>query len=258
MFMNRNFFLFIVFCLSIPFFKIISAEKDPEIGILEKYGNTLPLELTFTNSDNKQVQLKNIINKPTVLVFVYYHCQHVCTPLLDDLTELLDKSDLVAGKDFQIVTISFNHEETVADAAKWKSKYLGNLQHKIDPSAWEFMVGDSISIKKITSEAGFFFRKDSTKDFNHPTSLIILSSDGKIARYMLGNGYLPADFKMAINEAKEGKSVPTIRKLIRFCFSYDKKDNKLVLNYNRVFGIAVILVIGIFFVTLLIKNKKKE
>ena len=256
--MKKYYFLLLFLFLVLSKNNIKAAEDNPEIGIVEKPGSQLPLDLYFTDSQGNKLQLKDIIDKPTVLLLVYYHCQHICTPLLDDFTELVNTTKLEPGKDYRIITLSFNHRESVADAAKWKSKYFGGIKKAFDPEQWKFMVGDSLSIKKLTSAAGFFFKKDGPDDYSHPTALIILSPEGYVTRYMLGSDFLPNDFKMAIKEAKEGKANPAINKFIRFCFSYDSKSKQYLFNYAKIFGSILFIGIGAFFITLIIKGKNKS
>lgn len=240
-------FLFVSFSLS--------AQKKIEVGIDEKLGNTLPLELQFQTSEGKTVSLKDIITKPTLIALVYYECPGVCNPMQSELAWTIDKLQLEPGKDFQVISISFDHNETPAIAAKWKKNYLLTIKRKFDPSDWIFLTGDSLSIQKLTSACGFYF-KPADKQFVHAATLVAVSPQGKISRYLFGTDFNPFDVKMALLEAESGKTSPTISKVLTYCFSYDPKGRQYTLNVTRIVGVVMLLGIGVFLSLLLFKKKK--
>ncbi|MCX7907974.1 MAG: SCO family protein [Ignavibacteria bacterium] len=244
----------ILFLLSLT----LKGNKEPEVGIVEKLGNKIPLDLVFTNEEGKQVKLANLINKPTILMFVYYHCPGICSPLLTGVSEVVDKSELVPGKDYQLVTISFDHTETFDKAKKWKENHIKGLEKKIDKNSWAFLVGDSISIRKITNAVGFYFKPDGRGDFVHGAAIYSISPDGKIIRYLFGTEFNPFDFKMAVLEAEKGIPLPTVNRLLKFCYSYDPSGRTYVFNFTRVFGTVMLLGLAVFFVILISKKKKKN
>jgi len=234
-------------------------DKPLEIGIEhdKKLGNILPLDLQFRNSDGKYMTLKEIIKKPTVLALVYYRCPGICSPLLTSLGEVVDKADIEPGKDYQVLTISFDSRETYDIAAKWKMNYFNGMTRSLADKDWLFMVGDSTNVAKIADAVGFRFKSDGKDDFIHAGALMMISPEGKITRYLLGTSYLPFDFKMAVIESAKGIAAPPITKLLAYCFSYDPEGNKYVFNFNKVAGTVIFLGAGIFFVVLLVKGRKK-
>ncbi|MHB8906058.1 MAG: SCO family protein [Melioribacteraceae bacterium] len=234
----------------------LHAQKKIEVGIDEKLGNTLPLELQFQTSEGKTVALKDIITKPTLMALVYYECPGVCNPMQSELAWTIDKLQLEPGKDFQVISISFDHNETPAIAAKWKKNYLLTIKRKFDPNDWIFLTGDSLSIQKLTSACGFYF-KPADKQFVHAATLIAVSPQGKISRYLFGTDFNPFDVKMALLEAESGKTSPTISKVLTYCFSYDPKGRQYTLNVTRIVGVVMLLGIGIFLSLLLFKKKKQ-
>lgn len=234
-----------------------SNENVPEVGIVEKLGNQIPLDLTFTNTEGKQFKLREVINKPTILSFVYYHCPGICSPLLGGLVDLVDQTNLVPGKDYQILTIGFDHRETWDKAQKWKEQHLKLLERKIDPNSWIFSVGDSLSIQKATNAAGFYFKSDGKNDYIHAAGIFILTPTGKLSNYMFGTEFNPVNLKTALMEAKEEKELPTVAKVLSFCYSYDVKSRRYVLNLTSVIGIIMLLSAGMFLGVLITKKKKK-
>ena len=257
----QNDISFYIFSLQVLLFIMISitshiyAQKKIEVGIDEKLGNTLPMDLSFQTSEGKTVALQDIINKPTLIALVYYECPGICNPMQNELAWTIDKLQLEPGKDFQVVSISFDHKETPAIAAKWKKNYLMTIKRKFDSSSWLFLTGDSLSIKKLTDACGFHF-KPTDKQFVHAATLVAVSPQGKISRYLFGTDFNPFDVKMALLDAESGKTSPTISKVLQFCFSYDPQGRKYALNITRIVGAVMLLGIGIFLSVLVLKKKK--
>lgn len=258
-----NNFKFLVLCivliLSLHQTPIFAEGKQIEIGVedKEKLGKYVPLDLKFTNSDGKVSSLREIIKRPTLISLVYFNCPGICSPLLNGLTEVIDKVAIEPGKDYDILSISFDHNENSVVATKWKEKYIGDLKRKIPADSWRFMTGDSASIKQLTNSLGFYFKKEGDKDYLHAATLIMLSPHGKITRYLFGTDFLPFDIKMSTIEASRELDRPTISKILDLCFKYDAQGRKYVLNLTRIVGTLMFLTIGIF-ATYLIKSGKKK
>ncbi len=225
-----------------------------EIGIYEKLDSVIPNDIFLLDKDSNLVNLKSLINKPTVLSFVYYECPGLCSPLLDGIAEVIDRTDVVLGKDYQMITISFNKDDTPKLGQKKKKNYVASIKKTIDASQWIWLTGDSVNIAKITDAVGFKFKRDGD-DFLHPASIIAISPKGKVTRYLHGTYFLPFDLKMAVVEAAEEKSGPTINKLLKFCFSYDAENKKYVLNITSISGSLIIILVLVFLFTVLLKKK---
>ncbi|MFZ1321817.1 MAG: SCO family protein [Ignavibacteria bacterium] len=261
--MKKLIISFLFICILFPVINgnLFSQESEgektelPDIGIREKLGDYIPDDVMLNDENGNPVNLKSLINKPTVFSFVYFRCPGICTPLLNGLTKVIDQADIEPGIDYDIVTISFDHTEDFKLAAGKKETYLSSLDKKISPESWRFLSGDSANIHKITDAVGFKFARQGN-DFMHGASLIMISPDGKVIRYLYGTDYLPFDLKMAVTEAAEGKSVPTISKIVKMCFSYDPAGRKYVLNVTRIAGGGILLLLGIFVGYLTLKKKK--
>lgn len=248
--------LMILFLL--PFFLGAGNSQDkPEVGIVEQLGKTLPLDLTFKDSSGKDVRLNDLIDKPTVLSLVYFHCPTVCKPLLGAKTDVLDRIDLTAGKDYKALTISFNEDETPENAKTIKDHFLQRSRKKIPADAWHFLTGDKETIKKLTDSLGFYFKRDGA-DFIHPTGLIMISPQGKITRYFNGLAYLPFDIKLGLLEASEGKIGPTISKILLYCFRYDPEGKRYVFDILKVTGTVTLFFLAIFVTWLVISTQIKK
>lgn len=245
--------LFLLFILSLNF---ISASDKNELGIIEKLGNSFPLESEFTNSEGQKVKLSEVFNKPTLLAFVYYECPGICSPLLTELGWVANKVALVPGKDFQVVALSFDHHENYKVAARWKENYIKGIKGNFPPEAWTFLTGDSLNIKLVTDAAGFNFKPSTDSNFVHAGALMAVSPKGKISRYIYGIQYNPFDIKMVLLDAESGKTSPTVNKFLQYCFSYDPEGRNYTLNVTRIVGTIMLLGVGIFLSVLIFKKKK--
>lgn len=251
---------YIIFLLVITIYiHELNAEdsEKQEVGIDEKTGEMVPLNLSFLDETGKSVVLKDLVTKPTILILVYYRCPGICSPLLNGVTDMVDKLDMEAGKDYNIVTVSFDPREDYITAGGKKTNYLNNLKKKIPGSSWRFLTGDSIPIAKLTDAVGFRYKRQG-EDYVHGAVITILSPDGKIARYLYGTEFLPLDVKLALTEASEGKTGPAINKLLKFCFSYDPEGRKYVLNVTRIAGSVTLLALIGFALVLTLKKKKHK
>lgn len=226
------------------------------LGIYEKLDEYVPDDVTFTTEDGEQVNFKSLIDKPTVLTLVYFTCPGICSPLLDGIADVINKTDLELGKDYQVLTVSFNDKETYQLAKAKKKNYVKQVKKDIDESQWLWMVGDSANIMKLTKSLGYQFKRDGD-DFIHAAAIMVLSPDGKITRYLYGTYFLPFDLKMALVEAQQGKSGPTINKILNYCFSYDPEGKKYVFNITKVAG-TIIIVFAVGLLLFLILNKKRR
>ena len=231
------------------------VDQSPEVGIVEHLGKTIPLDLKFVNDKFETVTLRQLINKPTILSFVYFDCPGLCSPLLEGVGDVIQKTDMVLGKDYQVITISFNFRDT-PEKAKVKKKRFTERYAKGKSEGWIFLTTDSATIFNITHATGFI-TKAVGLDFVHPSAIIAVSPTGMITRYLYGITFQPIDFKMALAEANKEQPRPTIQKALLLCFSYDPQGQRYTLDVLKISGILVLFFILVFVVVYLIKPKKK-
>ena len=237
----------------------VSAQTAPdtEIGIIEKLDEYVPLDAMVVDETGDTVTLADVIDKPTILNFVYFRCPGICSPLMDGLADVIDATDLEFGKDYQAITISFDARERTFLATRKKNNYVNLMEKKEEAQAgWKFFTSDSANILKMTEAAGFRF-KPTGNDFIHAATLIILDPSGKITRYMNGIYFLPFEMKMSILDASEGKSGPTINRVLQYCYSYDPAGQKYVLNITKVTGTLIIFIGLVLFLTLVLVRRRK-
>jgi protein SCO1/2 len=219
-----------------------------QVSFEEKQGQYAALETELVNENGDTVLLKDVINKPTILNLVYFECPGTCSPLMWGISKFIDQVDLIPGKDYDIITISFDPSEDIALGIKKKEAYLKKMKNK-NASEWHFFVADSANIARLTQSVGFHYQTVNNQ-YVHPTGLIALGSDGKIIRYLRGIEFPPFDIKITMVEAAEGKIGPSINRLLAVCYSYDTKGNQFVFNVTKVAGIVIIFFIVVIFLFL--------
>jgi protein SCO1/2 len=226
-----------------------------QVGFEEKQGQYADLSVKLVNESGDTVLLKDVINKPTILNLVYFQCAGTCSPLMWGISKFIDGVDLQLGKDYEVVTISFDPTERIKLGINKKDSYLSTMKKKEEAKNWLFFVSDSINIAKLTQSVGFNYQKVNDQ-FVHATGLIALAPDGKIIRYMRGIEFLPFDIKITMIEAADGKIGPSINRLLAVCYGYDNKGNQFVFNVTRVSAIVISFIILIIFIILAFSRVK--
>jgi len=237
----------------------VANNNDVEIGIVEHLDEFLPDSILLINENSQLVWLSDVIDKPTIINFVYYRCPGICSPLMEAVAGVMDKSDLVPGVDYQVLTISFDPSETIDLGIRKKANYLNLMSNKVEEAkkGWLFFTSDSASISRATNATGFKYKRTGN-DYLHAASLAVISNEGKITRYLNGMYFLPFEWKMAIVEASKGQSGPTLNKVLRFCYSYDPVGQTYVMNITKVTGTLILFFAALFLLILILKPKRKE
>ncbi len=229
--------------------------REVEIGITEHLGDTIPLDLWFLNENSDTVTLRQLIDKPTIMCFVYFDCPFLCSPLMDGIAEVVSKMDLTLGTDYEVITISFNTKDTPEKAREKKVNFVQRIS-KENQEHWIYLTGVQENISAITSAIGFKYKPQGL-DFAHPSAIFILSPQGKITRYLYGLTYLPFDVKMAVFEAQKGIPRPTINKILEYCFAYNPGSQTYTLQVTRILGGLIIFLALVVFIVLIVKKRKK-
>lgn len=220
------------------------------VGITEKLDEQVPLDLTFVDEDGKDVRLGDYFKpgRPVVLTLNYYSCPMLCTLQLNGLIEGLKKMDWTPGQEFEIVTVSFNANETPTLARLKKQNYFKEYGRAEAVAGWHFLTGKQASIDRLTEAVGFEYKWDvKQQQFNHVAAAIICMPDGKISRYLKTVVYDPQTLKLAIIAAKEGKYRSTIDEILLFCYHYDPAAGTYTLaavNIMRAGGVLTMVILG--------------
>jgi len=234
-----------------------------EIGFDQNIDQLVPLDVPFTDEHGRRVQLGEYFGKrPVVMVFAYYDCPMLCTQVINGLSSALNVLSLAPHDDFEIVTVSFNPDDTPAAAAKKKALYLERYTRKgaaaLD-AGWHFLTGDRPSIDRLTKAAGFRYVWDArTKQFAHPTGIIVLTPEGRLARYLFGIEYGPRDLRFALVEASAGKVGTPADALLLYCYHYDPMTGRYglaVMRTLRLAGAATVLALVAFIVVMVRRER---
>jgi protein SCO1/2 len=214
------------------------------VDVEEHVGQTLPLELTFTNSAGKTVRLGDYFKsgRPAIIALVYYKCPVACQVVMQRMAETINELDYTVGKDYDALLFSFDPTETSRDARQAKIGFISGYNKEVTPqveAGWEFHTCTEESARALGEDLGFKFRRLDTGQYSHPVALFIITPDGRISRYLYGFSYPARDVKLALMEASEGKLVRTIgERLTFYCFMYDSTAGKYTLQLHRVMQIA--------------------
>jgi protein SCO1/2 len=232
-----------------------------EVGIDQKLGDTIPLDLPFRDETGATVKLGDYFHgKPVVLSLVYYNCPMLCKMTLNGMVECFLSMKYIVNEDFDVVTVSFDPSETPEIAADAKRTYLTRYGHKGAENGWHFLTGDESSIKKLTQAVGFHYIYDAKiKQFAHATGLMVLTPEGKLSRYFYGVEYAPRDMQFALIDASNHEVGSAVDKLLLLCYCYDPTTGKygfIISNVLRVTGILTLLVLGGGIFLLLRKERK--
>jgi len=249
----RKLLMFVLFTLSI---------QAANIGVNEKLGTMVPLDMTFIDEKGEKVTLKKMMDgKPAMISLNYYRCSGICNAQLSDMANMLGELDLAENTDYKVITVSFGEGETPVLAEAKRATMLKAIPRDFVHDAWHFYVSDGNSSAELAEKVGFTYKKEVSKagvvDYIHPGTLIMLSPEGKVTRYLNGINQLPFDVKMAIMEAGEGKVGPTIAKKLLLCFAYDPKGRTYVFQWEKIAGIVITLIM-IFFLIYLIKTSGRK
>lgn len=235
-----------------------------KIGIEQRLNEQIPLDTEFKNEEGKTVKLSEYFGKrPVILALVYYECPMLCNEVLNGLTGSLKSLTFSAGKDFDVLAISFDaRENDKSELAKGKKEgYLERYQRVGSENGWHFLTGTQDSIDKITKAVGFNYQFDKeTNQFAHNGGIMVITPEGKISRYFYGIDYAPKDIKFAIMDSSQEKIGNPAEQLLLYCYHYDPSKGKYglqILSVMRLASVAMLVGLGAMFFVYWRKNKKK-
>lgn len=231
-----------------------TAKDDPSQWITEKTGEYLPLDIEFLDETGRTVRLGDIIDRPTLLLPIYFFCPNICSKNLANLAVAMNSLSARPGKDYRVIALSFNEDENPKIAAQAKINYLKILPDDFPAGEWRFLTGGGEAIKAATDAVGFRFQKVDDETFIHPAALMAIAADGKIIRYVYGS-FLAGDVDLALSAAASGTPTMSVRRLLDFCFNYDPHEKTSVFETVK---IIVLMVFGVALVLLILFFKRKN
>jgi protein SCO1 len=233
-----------------------------DVGIDQKLGSQLPMDAEFANEKGERVRLGELLGKrPAILALVYYECPMLCNMVLNGTLRSLRVLKLNAGTDFDVIALSFDPSETAQLADKKKFEYTERYHRPGGEKGWRFLTGDAANIKKVTDAAGFRYRRDTAANqWAHASAIMVVTPDGRLARYFYGVEYSARDMRLALVEAAQGKVGSFVDQILLYCFHYDVTSGKYslaVLNIMRAAGVLTVLSLLIFWFAMYRQNSKR-
>lgn len=237
----------------------VHQEPAPEqgVGVTERLGGFIAAEARFRDEAGRSVTIGEVVDKPTIIVPIYFSCPNVCAIIQSSLTQVLPDVKLAPGEDFQVVSVSFDETDTPELAAKQKRNYLAAMDFKYPESGWRFLTGDEKNIRLLTDSLGFGFRRQG-RDFLHPVAVMAVSPKGKIVRYLYGTRPLAFDLTMAATEAGKEQIGLSVKRVLAYCFSYDPEGKRYAFNFMKITATGILAILGVLLVSLLLAGRKKR
>ena len=259
--------VFVVILMSLPAFSqgmtqgIMSPPANVRppglrnVGIEQHLNEQIPPALTFRDETGKAVQLRDYFGKkPMILNLVYYQCPMLCGEVLSGLESALRVLKFDVGKEFDVLTVSFDPKETPEMAVHKKAEYLKRYGRPGAAEGWHFLTGPPASIDALTKAAGFQYQYDpKSGQFAHATAIMVLTPEGKIVQYYYGVEFAPKDLHLGLIQASENKIGTVVDQLLLYCYHYDPETGKYGAIISRVLQLAAgatVLVLGTLLVVL--------
>ena len=226
-------------------------ELARQVSLQQRLGDQVPLDLKFRDSNGRTVALWELVHdRPVVLSLVYFRCPMLCTQVLNGLLKSSNSVPLQIGKDYDILSVSIDPLETPDQAADKKERYVSHYRRGGAEQGWHFLTGDEQSIKRLADAVGYHYVYDPrSQQYAHPSGVIVLTPDGRIARYFYGIEYPPRDLRLGLVESSAGKIGTAVDQILLLCFHYDPATGKYGLVISRVLqaaGTATATALGIF------------
>jgi protein SCO1/2 len=236
------------------------------VGIEQRLGEQIPLETVLKDEDGRIVKLGEYFKegRPVVLALIYYECPMLCNQVLNGLTGTLKGISFDAGKEFDVVAISFDARENDKPqlALNKKASYMERYSRPGTEKGWHFLTGDQAAIDAVTKSVGFSYEWDEkSKQFAHASGIMVVTPEGRMSRYFYGIDYSPRDVKLGIIESAENKVGSATDTLLLYCYHYDPSTGKYgfaILGAMRLAAIATLLGMGAMGLIFWRRNKSRR
>ncbi len=232
-----------------------------DVGIDQRLGEQVPLDLEFRDEGGQTVRLADLMHgRPVVLSLVYYRCPMLCGEVLNGLLKSSQAVPFVIGKDYDVLTVSFDPQETPELAVQKKAAFVKRYRRPGAEQGWHFLVGDAPSIERLAASVGFRYRFDAASNqFAHGAGIVVLTPEGQVSRYFYGIDYPPTNLRMALVESAAGKIGSPVDQFLLLCFHYDPATGRYGLAISRLLklsGCVTLLVLGTFLVVMIRRERR--
>jgi protein SCO1/2 len=233
-----------------------------DLGFDQRLGESLPLDALLRDEQGREVRLGDYFgDKPVVLSLVYYECPMLCTLSLNGLVSAMDVMSFAAGDEYEVVTLSFEPKETPELASAKKAVYLERYGREGGEAGWHFLTGDEDQIRRVTDAVGFRYAWDAeTGQYAHPSGILVITPEGRIANYLYGIEYAPKDLRLALIEASAGTIGSPVDQLLLFCYRYDPTTGRygaVAMNMVRAGGVLTILALATFWAVMWRRDRRQ-
>ena len=216
-----------------------------KVGISQKMGAQIPLDLPFTDESGREVTLRQYFGKPVILALVYYQCPSLCNMVLNGVLRSIKRLDLTAGNQYEVIAVSFDPRETPEMAAAKKQTYLKDYERQGAQEGWHFLTGPETSSKTLADAVGFRYVYDAlTNQYAHSSAIMILTPAGRITRYFYGIEYPTRDVRLGLVEASSERIGTPTDQVLLYCFHYDPTTGKYALVVMNVLRLAGVITVG--------------
>jgi protein SCO1 len=236
-------------------------------GLVYREGQYVPLDISLRDEGGRTVTLGKLLGRPAVLALTYYRCTHICPEMLAAVSDVVEKISLKPGKDYSIITVSFDDGDTPEVARTLKTNYLKPIGRSFPEDSWKFLTGDRGNIQRLLTAVGYSVKKKA-EGFDHPAVLIFLSPEGKITRYMniskfnYGLAYpvtfSPVDFTTSVREASIGKTAAEASRAPFCCLLHEPGHQEAFFGLLKFSGLAMLIALGALFVFLAMTGRKPQ
>jgi protein SCO1/2 len=220
-----------------------------EVGYDQRLGEQVPLDVMLRDESGRAVPLGQFFGqRPVVLSIVYYDCPMLCTLTLNGLVTALLPLSFDVGREFEMVTVSFDPREGPELARAKKASYLHRYKRPGAEAGWHFLTGEADALRRLNDAVGFRYAWDEeTKQFAHPAGVVVLTPEGRLSRYLYGIEYAPKDLKLALMESAKGRIGSAIDQVLLFCYQYDPQTGRygaVVMRLVRVGAVITLAGLG--------------
>jgi protein SCO1/2 len=234
-----------------------------DVAFDQRLGETVPVDAIFRTEDGREARLGDLLQgRPALLALVYYECPMLCTLTLNGLAGALEALQFDAGREFEILTVSFDTLETPDLARAKKATYLERYRRPTAAAGWHFLTGDAAAVGALTRAVGFSYAWDErARQFAHATGLVVLTPEGRIARYFYGVEFAPKDLRLALVEAADGKIGSFVDQVLLYCFHYDPATGRYsaaIMRFVRLGGVLTLTGIALFFLVARRRSRRRQ
>lgn len=231
-----------------------------EVAFEQKLAQQVPLDIALRDEAGRAVRLGDYFGKrPVVLTLVYYECPMLCTLTLNGLTSALSVLSFDVGREFDVVTVSFEPKETSELAAAKKAAYLKRYKRPGAEAGWHFLVGDKPEVDRLTEAVGFRYAWDErTKQWAHPSGVVTLTPQGRISHYLFGIEYAPKDLRLSLVEAASGNIGTAVDQVLLYCYQYDAATGRYgaaIMRLVRALSVLTVIALGGFILMMLKRDR---